>query len=157
MRNNRYIILLLALLRLGLGLFFLYTALAKVPNLGETADFLSRSHLLPDFFSLPIACIGVGMELVVAVCLVLRRSYRGATVWGAVMCGVFLLLYIQAWARGLELSCNCTGATHDIVNYPLDTGLRVILLGAMVLLIWDSRTNNAPRKVRRFDFSQAED
>ena len=157
MRNNRYIILLLTLLRVGLGLFFLCTALAKIPGMGETAEFLTRSRLLPAFFSLPLACIGVGMELVVAVCLLLRRSYRGATVWGAVMCGVFLFLYAQAWARGLELSCNCTGATHEIVNYPLDTGLRVLLLGAMMLLIWDARTHNAPRKVTRFDFSQADD
>lgn len=157
MRNNRYIVLMLTLLRVGLGLFFLVTSLAKVPNLGETAEFLTRSRLLPELFSLPLACIGVGMELVVAVCLLLRRSYRGATVWGAVMCSVFLLLYAQAWARGLELSCNCTGTTHEIVNYPLDTGLRLILVGAMALLIWDARNHNAPRKVQHFDFSQADD
>lgn len=157
MRNDLYITLLLTLLRLGLGLFFLGTALAKIPNLGETAEFLTRSRLLPELCSLPLACIGVAMELVVAVCLLLRRSYRGATVWGAVMCSVFLLLYAQAWARGLELSCNCTGTTHDIVNYPLDTGLRLLLVGAMALLIWDARNLKAPRKVQHFDFSQADD
>lgn len=156
MKNNAYITLLLTLLRLGLGVFFLITAAAKISGLGETAEFLTRSALLPEFFSLPLACIGVGMELTVAVCLLLRRMYRGATVWGAVMCSVFLLLYAQAWARGLELSCNCTGTTHDIVNYPLDTGLRLILLGAMALLIWDSRSP-APRKVQHFDFSRADD
>lgn len=157
MKNNGYITLLLALLRMGLGLFFLVTAFGKIAGLGETADFLTRSAILPAIFSLPLACIGVAMEITVAVCLVLRRSYRGATVWGAVMCSVFLLLYAQAWARGLELSCNCLGDTHDIVNYPLDTGLRFILLGAMALLIWDSRSQAAPRKTKRFDFSHAED
>lgn len=156
-KNNRYIRLLLSVLRFGLGAFFLCTALAKVRHLDETADFLTRSAILPDFFSLPLACIGVGMELVVAVCLLLRFSYRGASVWGAVMSGVFLLLYAQAWARGLELSCNCLGDTHEIVNYPLDTGLRLMLLSAMVLLVWDARSHSAPRKVQHFDFSHADD
>lgn len=156
-KNNRYIVLLLSLLRLGLGVFFLLTAFGKVRHLDQTADFLTRSSLLPDFFSLPLACIGVAMELIVAVCLLLRHSYRGATLWGAVMCGVFLLLYMQAWARGLELSCNCLGDMHEITNYPLDTCLRLILLAAMVLLIWDARCHNAPRKVQHFDFTHADD
>ena len=73
------------------------------------------------------------------------------------MCSVFFFLYAQAWARGLELSCNCTGSLHEIVNYPLDTSMRLLLLGAMILLMWDTRRrrsvlwdpNNSP-----FDFSE---
>ena len=153
MKNGRLINLLLALLRLGLGSFFLITALQKVMSLDETADFLTRSRILPAFFSLPMACIGLAMELVVAVCLLTRRSYRGATVWGVVMCSTFLLLYFQGWMRGLELSCNCLGSTHEITDYPFDTGMRLLLLGAMLLLFWDSR-RPAPTfmKLRKYEF-----
>ena len=139
MGHSRFIDFLLALLRVGLGIFFLITGVLKVGGLGETADFLTRSALLPEWCSLPLACIGVAMELIVAVCLISRRSYRGVTLWGVVMCSVFLFLYAQAWARGLELSCNCTGVTHQIENYPLDTSLRLLLVGGMLLLVWDSR------------------
>ncbi len=144
------------LLRCGMGLFFLVTGVQKIGDLGETAQFLLRSRLLlPEWACMPIACIGVAMELVVAACLLTRLLYRGAAVWGVVMTSVYLFLYAQAWARGLELSCNCLGSTHEIVDYPLDTGMRLLFLGAMLLILWDSRRNtfslSTPRKL---DFSE---
>ena len=153
MKNGRFINLLLALLRLGLGVFFLITGVQKIAGIHEMADFLTRSRILPAVCSLPLACLGLAMELVVAVCLLTRRSYRGATLWGVVMCGVFLLLYLQGWLRGLALSCNCLGTTQAITNYPLDTGMRLLLLGAMLLLFWDSR-RPAPTfmKLRKYEF-----
>lgn len=153
MKNGRFINFLLLLLRLGLGGFFLLTGLQKLARMDEMADFLTRSRILPAFFSMPLACIGLAMELVVAVCLLTRRSYRGATVWGVVMCSIFLLLYFQGWMRGLELSCNCLGSSHTITDYPFDTGMRLLLLGAMLLLFWDSR-RPAPTfmKLRKYEF-----
>ena len=153
MKNGRFINFLLLLLRLGLGGFFLLTGLQKLAGMDEMADFLTRSRILPTFFSMPLACIGLAMELVVAVCLLTRRSYRGATVWGVVMCSIFLLLYFQGWMRGLELSCNCLGSSHTITDYPFDTGMRLLLLGAMLLLFWDSR-RPAPTfmKLRKYEF-----
>ena len=153
MKNGRFINFLLLLLRLGLGGFFLLTGLQKLAGMDEMADFLTRSRILPAFFSMPLACIGLAMELVVAVCLLTRRSYRGATVWGVVMCSIFLLLYFQGWMRGLELSCNCLGSSHTITDYPFDTGMRLLLLGAMLLLFWDSR-RPAPTfmKLRKSEF-----
>ena len=155
MKNGRLINFLLALLRLGLGGFFLITGVQKIAGMDEMADFLTRSRILPSIFSMPLACIGLAMELVVAVCLLTRRSYRGATVWGVVMCGVFLLLYFQGWMRGLELSCNCLGSSHEITDYPFDTGMRLLLLGAMLLLFWDSR-RPAPTfmKLRKYEFDR---
>ena len=153
MKNGRFINFLLLLLRLGLGGFFLLTGLQKLAGMDEMADFLTRSRILPAFFSMPLACIGLAMELVVAVCLLTRRSYRGATVWGVEMCSIFLLLYFQGWMRGLELSCNCLGSSHTITDYPFDTGMRLLLLGAMLLLFWDSR-RPAPTfmKLRKYEF-----
>ncbi len=146
---------MLTLLRVGLGVFFLVTGILKIADLGETAEFLTRSDILPAWCSMPLACTGVAMELVVAVCLIFRRAYRGAAAWMVVMTSVFLLLYVQAWARGLDLSCNCLGSTQAIDNYPLDTGIRLLLLGAALLLLWDSRrVDSAIWKNRKLDFSE---
>lgn len=157
MKNRRPVWMMLSLLRVGLGIFFLVTGLLKINDMGETAEFLTRSDILPEFFSMPLACIGVAMELVVAGSLLLRRSYRGGAAWGLVMCSVFVLLYTQAWIRGLQLSCNCTGNTHVIENYPLDIGMRLLLVGAMVLLVWDSRRHSStlwdPDR-SKYDFSE---
>ena len=153
-RKPRLLLVLTFLLRVGMGIFFLTTGLLKISGLDETAQFLTRSRLLPEFCSMPLACTGVAMELIVGACLLFRAVYRGAALWGCVMTGVFLILYTQAWARGLELSCNCLGASHEIVNYPLDTGMRALLLGAMLILLWDSRQPSALLwKFRRLDFS----
>lgn len=154
MKNSRAVNILLGILRVGLGLFFVFTGVSKIGDLGETAQFLTRSDLLPEWCSMPLACCGVAMELLVALCLLFRCEYRGATCWGVVMTGVFLALYIQGWIRGLELSCNCVGASHQIVNYPQDIAVRVLLLGAMLLLVWDSRRQySGLAKPRKFDFS----
>lgn len=148
------LLLLTFLLRVGMGVFFVATGIMKIGGLDETADFLTRSRLLPEIFSMPIASIGVAMELVVGVCLLLRLTYRGAALWGSIMTGVFIFLYVQAWIRGLELSCNCLGSSHIIVNYPLDTGMRLLLFGAMLVLVWDSRQSSSYLwKFRRLDFS----
>lgn len=152
-KYNRFVNSLLMALRLGLGGFFLLTGVQKVAAMNEMVDFLTRSRILPAFFSFPLACLGLAMELVVAVCLLTKWNYRGATVWGVAMCGVFLLLYFQGWLRGLELSCNCLGSTHEITDYPFDTGMRLLLLGGMLLLFWDSR-RPAPTfmKLRKYEF-----
>ena len=141
------------LLRVGMGLFFLVVGVLKVGQVADTANFILRSNVLPERCSMPLACLGIAMELVVAVCLLLKRHYRGATLWGTVMCGVFVFFYVQGWARGLELSCNCLGTAHEIVNYPADTVLRIMLLGAMLLLYWDAqRSAFALPHGRRFRF-----
>ncbi len=154
-RNSRTVLRLMSLLRVGMGLFFLGTGLQKISGLDETAQFLIRSRLyLPEWFSMPLACTGVAMELVVGACLLGRILYRGAAAWGVIMCSVFLLLYAQAWVRGLTLSCNCFGSTQAIDNYPLDTGVRFLLLGAMMLILWDSRQETFSfRPGRKLDVS----
>ena len=160
MRNSGTTKRLLTLLRVGLGLFFIVNSLMKLNAraLWENAQFMTGCDVLPEWCSMPLTCLGMMMELVVGVCLLFRIDYRGATIWGTTMAGVFFTLYAQAWARGLSLSCACTGSAHQIDNYPMDTGARLLLVGAMLLLLWDSRrrSNHIGRKRgRKFDFSDA--
>lgn len=138
MRKPAVLFLLLTLLRIGFGSFFIVTGTLKIPQLDVTAEFLTRSRLLPEFCSLPLASLGVAMEIIVGICLLLRKAYMGAAFWGGIMTLIFFLLYMQAWIRGQDLTCNCVGAAHHIVNYPLDTGLRLLLLVGMSALIWDA-------------------
>lgn len=155
MERGRIVGWMMAVLRIGLGLFFLYTGLEKIASLDETAEFLSRCDLLPEWCSFPLAYVGVAMELVVAVCFLFKWLYRAAAIAGVVMTAVFVGLFIQAWIRGLSLSCNCLGDLHAINNYPYEVAMRVLLLAAMILLLWDSRrTKKSPWKFKSFDFSE---
>ncbi len=142
MRKPHFLRLLFFLLRFGLGCFFLFTGLSKITALHETALMLTRSDILPESLSMPLASIGVAMELVVGLCLVFRLSYRAATLWLSVMCSVFVLLFVQAWLRGLSLSCNCWGELAEVTNYPLEVCYRLLILGAAILLCWDAFREN---------------
>ena len=159
MRKASLTISLMTLLRVGLGGFFVYNSISKLhaKALWENAEFMTACSILPEFFSMPLTCIGIMMELVVGVCLLFRISYRGAAIWGTVMSFVFFFLFVQAWMRGLELSCACSGETHKVTDYPMDTGVRLLLLGAMLLLVWDSmrQTKTPWKRSRHLDFSEA--
>ena len=58
MRKPAVLFLLLTLLRIGFGSFFIVTGALKIPQLDVTAEFLTRSRLLPEFCSLPLASLG---------------------------------------------------------------------------------------------------
>ncbi|MFI3243473.1 MAG: hypothetical protein R3Y56_04385 [Akkermansia sp.] len=148
--------LMLNLVRLGLALFFLYTSVAKIPDLPTTALFLTRSDIFPESASMPLACIGVAMEFVVGCCFLFRCYYFAASIWSLVMCSTFVALFVQAWFRGLDLSCNCTGTSAIIDNYPMEVGYRLLLAGACLITLWDAfRLASLAKKGKPLDFSEA--
>ncbi len=148
--------LMLNLVRLSLGVFFLYTSIAKVPDLPTTALFLTRSNIFPESASMPLACIGVAMEFVVGFCILFRCCYFATSLWSLVMTSSFIALFVQAWIRGLDLSCNCTGVTEHIANYPLEVGYRLLLAGACLITLWDAyRLSLIAKKGKPLDFSEA--
>ena len=156
MKKSIILSLMLLLLRLSLGIFFLWTSIQKFSDLPTTALFITRSLILPESFSYPLACIGVAMEFIVALGLITRCYYGGISLWASLMSGTFLLLFTQAWLRGLDLSCNCTGNEEPILNYPLDVGLRLLLFGSCLLLVWDAKRLSEQKKPRKnLDFSDA--
>ncbi len=156
MQKSAILRLMLNLVRLSLGVFFLYTSVAKIPDLPTTALFLTRSHIFPESASMPLACIGVAMEFIVGFCFLFRCSYFAASIWSLVMSSTFIALFVQAWIRNLDLSCNCTGTTAEIANYPLEVGYRLLLAGACLITIWDAyRLYAIAQKGKPLDFSEA--
>ncbi len=156
MQKSTTLNIMLNLVRIGLGVFFLYTACVKVPDLPTTALFLTRSDFLPESASMPIACIGVAMEFVVGFCFLFRAYYFAAVIWSIVMSSTFTLLFTQGWIRGLDLSCNCTGPAAEVSNYPLEIGYRLLLLGACLIAWWDAyRLSSIAKKGKPLDFSEA--
>lgn len=156
MQKSSILNLMLHLVRICLGLFFLYTSVAKIPDLPNTALFLTRSLIFPESFSMPLACIGVAMEFVVGFCFLFRARYFAASLWSLVMTTTFIILFSQAWARGLDLSCNCTGTSAAISNYPMEVGYRLLLAGACLMTLWDAyRLASLAKKGKPLDFSEA--
>ena len=47
------------LLRVGMGLFFLVVGVLKVGQVADTANFILRSNVLPEWCSMPLACLDI--------------------------------------------------------------------------------------------------
>lgn len=153
--TRKAIHLLFGMLRVSMGLFFLVVGGLKALKLDELSEDIRRFDMVPAGWEWYLACLGVGMELVIGVCLVCKRLYVAAALAGCAMTACFVGIFVQAWARGLKLSCNCLGIEREATNYPFEVAWRVALLLLMLVLLWDA----AKRKERmfkpvRFDFSE---
>ncbi len=155
MRKPIPFIFLAFLVRLALGALFLYTGFSKVMDIAGTAQTITQADILPVSCSLPLAYVGIAMEILLGFCLMFKLAYAAASLWTNVMCTVFLGIFIQAWIRGLDLSCNCLGMSADVQEYPLEICLRLLLLGASLCLSWDAFHPTPVNKMKRpLDFSQ---
>ncbi len=155
MRKPFPVIALTFLMRLTLGALFLYTGFSKVLDIEGTVQTLTLADMLPASFSLPLAYIGIAMEILLGFCLVFKIAYAATTLWTNVLCAVFLSIFVQAWIRGLDLSCNCLGMNSGVQEYPLEICLRLLLLGASLCLSWDAfHPNPVDKKKRPLDFSK---
>ncbi len=156
MRRPLSVNILIHLLRIAVGALFLYTGIGKVTDIVGTAQTITQADFLPIFFSTPLAYLGVAMEIVLGFCLLFKRHYPAATLWANLLCSVFLFMFVQAWIRGLDMTCNCLVMNKSAQEYPLEVSLRLILLGATLCLTWDAAnpTPSSKRK-RKLDFSKA--
>lgn len=124
-------------LRILMGLFFIYTAVMKLRELDAFVEEIDLFVLFPMEWQPWIAYLGIACELVVGICLVFKRAYVGAVLLTVAMYTVFLGLFIQAWIRGLSLSCHCTGKEKVVESYPLEIGWRFALFLVALLLLWE--------------------
>lgn len=134
---------LFMLLRIALGLFFSVIAIAKLRSIPALIDEMGRFKIVPEFLleyhALEILVyFGLGLELVLGICLLTKWCYQAAVRLLPLLCLLFVILFVQGWIRGLSLSCHCLGVARSVENYPLEVGWRTALLLSSLLLLWDS-------------------
>jgi len=95
--------------RLGLGVLFIYSALAKISDPDDFARAVMRYGILPDFmigiFSLTMPML----ELLAGLSMLFTKWLRESALLVSGMLVLFIVALIQALARGLEISCGCFG------------------------------------------------
>ena len=95
--------------RLGLGVLFIYSALAKISDPDAFAYSVSRYRVLPDFliglFSLTMPML----EFLTGLSMLFTRWLRESALLISGMLALFIVALVQALARGLEISCGCFG------------------------------------------------
>lgn len=140
------------LLRLAVAGVFLYAGVLKIWDFAHgrsaTPDFtiaIQHFELIPwPDLTVALALYLPWLEIITGVALLLRRLALGAAIAGTGMATVFLVALGSAWARGLDISCNCFGKSVGPTDYPTVIFRDVLLLVAcLVLLIREARACRA--------------
>jgi uncharacterized membrane protein YphA (DoxX/SURF4 family) len=102
--NNR---LLLIILRMGLGLVFIYASIDKVVHPDRFAEIMQDYEILPDAV-VNLASLWLAyLEVVLGVCLIAGVWVRAAALMVTGLTVVFIGGLSVAFARGVGLHCGC--------------------------------------------------
>ena len=143
-------------IRLGLGAVWVWAAWSKLVAPREFLIAVRAYDATPEWLSKAIAYGLPVLELCLGVLLIVGIVVRLAASVSAVLFVVFLIAIVQAWARGLQLSCGCFGgggpidggATYiwDVLR---DIGLLVL---AAFLIVWPFTRWSLDEYIRRHDY-----
>lgn len=102
MKNVLYVIL-----RVALGLVFIYASYHKILRPDEFADAIYNYKILPAFLVNLLALTLPYAELVFGLFLVFNFRVSSAALAINLMMLVFIVAIFSAWIRGIDTSCGC--------------------------------------------------
>ena len=109
------------ILRIGLGLLFIYASAEKIYNPVGFADVIANYHILPTQFINPAALLMPWVEFLCGVLLVAGVFVKGSAMIVNVLMAVFIAAFFASLYRGLDISCGCfsldTSTKHKIWVY----------------------------------------
>ena len=124
--------LLTLIVRLVVGITFIYASYYKVLDPGSFAKSIWYYHLVPGNLINLLAIILPWIELVCGLGLIVGVFYRGSVFLISIMTMVFILAIASAIARGIDLDCGCFKAAESSssdtwTSLWFDIGLLVLL------------------------------
>jgi len=136
------------LTRIALGLLFLYSGAVKIADLPTFhRDVLGYQIVFGPAAGWITVLVPV-IELLVALCLLMRRLVCGSLVAVMGMMGVFIFSIAYAMHRGLDIRCGCFGPMLDKMTGSVSIGINVVLFLAALWLLLDeirSKPDDRPR------------
>jgi putative oxidoreductase len=125
---------LVAALRVGLGVLFLWAGATKIPDMAAFAESVANYRLLPAALVPTVAAVVVGVEIVAGALLVVGRLSRAASFVAAALLAVFTLGLAQALLRGIDLRCGCFGGEESATWLTVLRDLGMLAAATVVLL-----------------------
>lgn len=137
------------LLRVGLGLLFLFAGVLKLVDLPSFLRDVLAYNMVAGPAAGWLAVILPVFEVVVGLCLVLGRLRAGS--FAAVMAMAVLFLFVHGYAlsRGLEVRCGCFGAMPASTVTMVGVNI-ALLLAAGWLLLDDFKTGTVEKPKYKF-------
>jgi len=130
--------ILKTILRVSLGVVFLYAGSISIRSPQEFADTIANYRLLPSIAIAPLALTLPPLEMLVGLFLVIGRPPRMATFSALMLTVVFIIALSSALARGLVIDCGCFGhGTPSRSGMWFSLGRDVLVAGALAALYRD--------------------
>ena len=117
-------------LRLGLGVMFLYAAWGKILDPGAFQVTVGNYRMLPAGVTALFAATMSMAELLVGAMFIFSKWTREAAFATAVMLAMFIIALAQAQIRGLDISCGCFTEEEGA-----STGVLVALVRDVLLIV----------------------
>ena len=102
--DNDYLTLLV---RLALGVVFIYASVYKILDPAQFAKSIWYYHILPGEMINISALILSWLELLCGVAIIVGAYYRGAILWLNLLLLVFMAAIASAMSRGISIDCGC--------------------------------------------------
>ncbi len=104
-------------LSIYVGLFFVFAAIAKIPDPTGFAESVAAYRLIPYSFLNLGAVILPWLELVCGLCLIFGVMERSAaTIVGALLVMFIVMIKINV-LRGVQINCGCFGTGGEIIGW----------------------------------------
>ncbi len=109
--------LLVLIMRVLIGLIFIYASYDKILDPSKFARDISNYHVVPFGLENTIAIILPWLELVIGLGIVLGVCINGNTLICGGLLTLFILLIFQAILRGFNIDCGCGLKEGEMVGW----------------------------------------
>jgi len=108
---------LILVIRILLGIIFLYASYDKIMDPGKFARSIANYHIVPFGLENSIAIILPWLELFIGVGLIAGIMVDGAAGITGSLLVIFILLILQAILRGFNIECGCGLKEGEMVGW----------------------------------------
>lgn len=125
------------LLRIVLGLIFLWASWQKIIYPDKFADIMDAYHILPSATVNFVALVLPWVEALCGIFLISGYLTRGSILLVDMLMLIFIVAFISSIYRGLDVSCGCfslSTAATDRVYLNLIRDVLILLVGLVVLI-----------------------
>ncbi len=111
--DNDYLTLIV---RLAVGVIFIYASIYKIIEPSDFARSIWYYHMVPGSLINLMALILPWVELICGVMLIVGALYDGAVVLVNLMTVMFIIALVSAIARNLDIECGCFKAAQGATD-----------------------------------------
>lgn len=147
--TNKYF---LFLLRLILGVVFIYASLDKLYNQEEFSRAIYNYKFFPEILINIFAIVVPYLEIICGILIITGIYLRGSSLIITLMLFFFIIALTQAYIRGLDISCGCfsletVSNKSDILQRIIEDILLIIASIIVFIQSIKSKTINNKEKV----------